>query len=102
MIGGAIPRRRLEEVADVLEARFEEILSVYEGRLSKMQSALIAETATREQLRAHARAVLEDVVNDLHSGGELPGARRNANYLPEDIGTSRARSACTRASPCGP
>jgi len=80
----------LEEVADVLEARLEEILSVYEGRLSEMESALIAEAATREQLRAHAHAILEGVVSDLRGRGEPPDARRNQNHLSEAVGRSRA------------
>jgi hypothetical protein len=47
--------------AGVLEARFEEIFATYEERLLTMSNSLVAEAETREQLRAHAYSVLEEV-----------------------------------------
>jgi signal transduction histidine kinase len=89
MFGSGALRRF--DVADVLEVRLEEILAVYEGRLADMQSPLIAEADSREQLRAHARAILRDVASSLRGREEPPEELGNGNYLSEAVGASRAR-----------
>lgn len=86
-----VSRDHLNSAADVLEAHFEVIFVSYEERLRAIESPLIADAATREQLRAQARAVLEDVATNLRGQEEQSGARNNGDPLSESIGVSRAR-----------
>ncbi len=81
----------MDMVADVLEARLEEVLSGYERRLTDMDSPLIAEPAARRQLRAQARAILEDVATDLRGRKDPPERQGNENHLSKAVGISRAR-----------
>jgi signal transduction histidine kinase len=80
----------LNAVADVLEARSEEVIAAYEERLLAMKSPLIAEAETRKQVMAQARAVLKEVVANLH-GIEAPSDKpQGEDRLSETIGVSRA------------
>src|SRR5215217_9583580 len=79
----------LGAAAGVLETRFEEILANYEERLLTMSNPLVAEAETREQLRAHARSVLEEVAANLR-GREAPSTQQK-DPLPETIGVLLAR-----------
>jgi len=75
--------------AGVLETHFEEILAAYEERLLTMSNPLAAEEETREQLRAHAHSVLEEVAVNLR-GREVPSTQQE-DHLPEIIGILMAR-----------
>ena len=87
----------LGEAADVLEERFEEIFAAYEERLSGARSPLVAEAATREQLKAQARRVLKDAARDLRRGPPAEGVedpealRDDKDGLSAAIGASRAQ-----------
>ena len=80
----------LNAVADVLETRSEEVIAAYEERLLAMKSPLIAEAETRKQVMAQARAVLKEVVANLH-GIEAPSDKpQGEDRLSETIGVSSA------------
>ena len=87
----------LDEAAGVLEERFEGIFAAYEERLARAKSPLVAEHATREQLKAQARRVLEDAARDLRRGPPANGSqgpeapRGDKDGLSAAIGASRAR-----------
>jgi signal transduction histidine kinase len=83
--------RHLKAAVEVLETRFEEIFAAYKERLLAIESPLVAEAETCEQLRTQARSILREVASDLH-GQEAPsGTQQNKDQLSEAIGVSRAR-----------
>jgi signal transduction histidine kinase len=86
---GTLPRY-LGTAARVLEARFEEVFAAYEKRLLAMDSPLVAEAETREQLRAQARSILGEVAAHLRGRG-MPSGTQQSDHLSESIGVSRAR-----------
>lgn len=81
----------LSGAADVLEARFEEIFVSYEQQLVDMENPLVAEAATREQLRMQAQSILEEVAKDLRGQEDPSEAQKNEGSPSASIGTSRAR-----------
>src|SRR5215210_1905295 len=89
MIGHRALTGYLGIAAEILEARFEEILETYEKLLLAMESPLVDEAETREQLRAHARSTLEEIARSLRSP-EIPLATSQAKDQSETIGVSRA------------
>ena len=97
-VGDGLPNGYMGAAAGVLEERFEGIFAAYEGRLSAAKSPLVAEAATREQLKAQARRVLEDAARDLRrrpTAGGLEGPealRGDEDGLSAAIGASRAQS----------
>jgi signal transduction histidine kinase len=83
--------RHLRAAVEVLETRFEEIFAAYKERLLAIESPLVAQAETREQLRTQARSILGEVASNLR-GGEVPsGTQQNEDQLSETIGVSRAR-----------
>lgn len=87
---GVLPSH-LNVVADVLERCSEEVIAAYEKRLLAMDSPLIAEAETREQVMAQADAVLKEVVADLRRREASPsGMQQSEDRLSENIGVSRA------------
>jgi signal transduction histidine kinase len=81
----------LRAAVEVLETRFEEIFAAYEEGLLAIESPLVAQAETREQLRTQARSILGEVASNLR-GGEVPsGTQQNKDQLSEAIGVSRAR-----------
>src|SRR5918998_1357143 len=89
MIEYEVRASHLCAAAEVLETHFEVILATYEERLLTMSNPLAAEEETREQLRAHAHSVLEDVAVTLR-GREAPSTQQE-DPLPEIIGILMAR-----------
>lgn len=81
----------LEQAADVIETRSEEIIAAYERRLLEMDSPLVAKASTREQLKAQARSVLRDVAIALRSKEQSSRIKPDEDILSEGIGASRAR-----------
>ncbi|MCA1715934.1 MAG: histidine kinase [Actinobacteria bacterium] len=86
---GALPGH-LIAAADVLETRFEEVIAAYEERLLAIQSPLLGETKTREQVMAQARSVLAEVTVNLRGREVPPDVQQSAVRLSETIGASRA------------
>ncbi|MEJ7870631.1 MAG: sensor histidine kinase [Rubrobacteraceae bacterium] len=86
---GVLPKQ-LNAVAEVIEARSEEVVAAYEERLLAMKSPLIAEAETREQVMEQARAVLVEVATDLRGRKAAPDAQQSEDSLSENIGASRA------------
>jgi len=80
----------LDAAAEVLEARSEEVIAVYEKRLLAIKSPLIAEVETREQVMMQARAVLKEVAANLRGREESSVTQRSEDRLSETIGASRA------------
>ncbi len=80
----------LDAAADILETRSEEIIAAYEERLLAMESPLLAEAETREQVMAQARSVLKEVTADLRGREALSGTGQSEDRLSEIIGVSRA------------
>jgi signal transduction histidine kinase len=83
-------RGPLRDAAEVLEARFEEVISAYERKLLDANSPLVAEAVTRDELKDQAHAVLEDVVGHLR-GREPSEVRGHRDDLSVGIGGARAR-----------
>ncbi|MBV9453201.1 MAG: sensor histidine kinase [Rubrobacter sp.] len=90
MIGHETFTGHLDMVADLLEARLEEVIAIYEERLRAIRSPLISETETREQVMAQARSVLKEVTGTLRGRGMSSDMQQGAAYLSENIGVSRA------------
>lgn len=87
---GVLPSH-LNAVADVLEKRSEEVIAAYEKRLIAMDSPLIAEAETRDQVVAQADAVLKEIVADLRKRETSPSDMQpSEDRLSENIGVSRA------------
>jgi signal transduction histidine kinase len=80
---------RPEQMADVLEGCCEDILEEYERRLRDIDSPLLAEAETREQLKVQARAVIRDAVGILRG---QPLSAYQEDSLSRRIGISRASS----------
>ena len=76
-------------VASILETRSEEIVAAYGERLLAIESPLIAEAETREQVMEQARAVLVEVASALRGHETMPGVQ-SEDGLSETIGVSRA------------
>ena len=89
MLENEILPGHLNEAAKVLEPCFEDIFLAYEERLLAINSPLVAEAETREQLREQARSILQEVAADLR-GREAP-TDAPQDHLSEAIGVSRAR-----------
>lgn len=70
--------------AEILERRQASILSDFEARLRALESPLLSDSQTGEQLKAQARAILGDIATLLR-GGAAP-----EDELSEVIGSSRA------------
>jgi signal transduction histidine kinase len=81
---------QLNVAADILEARFEEVIAAYEEGLLAVGSPLLAKAKTHEQVRAEARSILKEVTADLR-GLEAPSGTQKEDQLSETIGVSRAR-----------
>ena len=87
---GVLPSH-LNVVADVLERHSEEVIAAYEKLLLAIESPLIVEAETREQVMAQADAVLKEVVSDLRGREASPsGMQSSEDHLSENIGVSRA------------
>jgi signal transduction histidine kinase len=88
---GVLPGQ-LRVAADILETRFEEVISAYEERLLAAESPLLTEAKMREQVMAQARSVLEEVTVNLR-GREAPAEVQQSRVrLSETIGAARASS----------
>lgn len=59
MIEHGVLSGHLNVAAEILETRSEEILAVYKERLLAIDSPLLVDTETLEQLRAQARSIIE-------------------------------------------
>lgn len=91
MVGMRASQAYPSEVANVLETRSEKIIADYERRLLEMDSPLVAEASTREQLKAQAYSILKDVAITLRSKEGSSQTGPEEDPLSECIGESRAR-----------
>jgi signal transduction histidine kinase len=84
------PPSQLSAAAEVLESHYDKILATYEERLLAMESPLIADSETREQIRAQARFVLKEVTRKLRGLNTPCDVQRSENQLWETIDASAA------------
>jgi signal transduction histidine kinase len=86
---GVLPGQ-LRVAADILETRFEEVISAYEERLLAAESPLLTEAKMREQVLAQARSVLEEVTANLRGQEASDEVQQSGVRLSETIGAARA------------
>lgn len=90
-VADTVPRHYLASAANLLEKYSQEILETYENLLRAAGSPLVAEEAIHEQLRAQARNVLNEVVEELRTNRSRLRSKGEEDRLSAMVGVSRAQ-----------